>query len=141
MPSVVMDSGALDALLEERIRRAMAEAARDGLVRLVVPATVIAEFIAGHARRRARADRVLAICEKVSVTPEIGLRAGSLLAAARAASATGPSVVDAILAVFGEDLGAVATTDRTDLEALSGAGAGFDVYDSQDLFGATERRR
>lgn len=125
---IVLDSGALDDLLVDQVRADLVSAARAEEVRLVVPLTVVVEFLLGHPRDPVRADRVLGVLEQVEATPRIARRAASLLARAAQRAGRTPSVTDGMVAAFGEIYGAVATNDPTDLGALASVSEGFDVY-------------
>lgn len=113
----------------------MVDVARKKQLRLVTPATVLIEFLLGHVRDRARANRVLNVIEPLPVTQEIAGRAAALLQAVPRQGKRGPSVTDATAAAFAEELGAVATYDVDDFGALAAAGTGFDVYSVSELIG------
>lgn len=134
--SLVLDSSALDALLDERIRRVVVQAARDGHAQLVVPATAVIEFVVGHPSQLARAARVLNAISQLSVTPELGARAARLLLGSASSTGPLPSVTDATVAALGESYGAVVTADVGDMEMLSAAGIGFEIYGVSDLLRA-----
>lgn len=99
----------------------------------VVPPEVMTEFLVGHPRDAARADRVLRALEQLTTTPAIARRAAWLLMRATPALRRSPSVTDGLIAAFGEIHGAVATNDTGDLAALAAAGVGFDLYDTREL--------
>lgn len=135
----MFDAGALDDLIDEETRATVVGVAHAKQVDLVVPATVLTEFLLGHPRDRARADRVLNVLEEMAVTPAGARRAAWLLARAARARRQTPSVTDGTVAAFGEVYGAVATNDPDDLAALAAVGSGFDVYAVDELLAAMRR--
>lgn len=106
----------------------------------MTPTTVVIEFLVGHVRDRARADRILNVIEPVSITREIAGRAAALLQAVPRQSKRGPSVTDATAAAVAEEFGAVATYDIEDFKALAAAGTGFDLYSVRELIGVIKGR-
>lgn len=94
---------------------------------------MLTEFLLGHPKETARADRLLKALEQLSTTPAIAKRAAYLLMRATPGLRRTPSITDGMLAAFGEIYGAVATNDPSDLAALATAGIGFDLYDLREL--------
>ena len=107
---------------------------------LVVPATVLTEFLLGHPTDRARADRVLNALVEMPVTPATARRAAWLLGRAARDRKRTPSVTDGSVAALGEVYGAVATNDPDDLAALAAVGTGFDIYSVDELLAAMRRQ-
>lgn len=120
-------------MLDEQTRRRFIDSAVGARLGLIVPAAVVTEFLVGHPREGARADRVLKLTIQLGVTPEAARRAASLIISATPGMRRAPSAIDGMVAVFGEIYGAVVTSDADDLEALAAAGTGFDVYDPSEL--------
>lgn len=102
------------------------------------PVTAVTEFLLGHPRDAARADRVLNVIAQLDVTAAIARRAAWLLGRAARGLERAPSVTDGTVAAFGEIYGAVVTNDVGDLGALSAAGTGFDIYSIAELLAAIE---
>lgn len=117
----------------------MLSVTRDKQLELVVPATVLTEFLLGHPRDRARADRVLGVLVELSVSPAIARRAAWLLSRVARGRKRAPSVTDGTVAALGEIYGAVSTNDPADLAALAAAGTGFDVHSTGELLMAIRR--
>lgn len=117
----------------------MLSVARGKQLELVVPATVLTEFLLGHPRDRARADRVLGVLVELAVPPAIARRAAFLLGRVARAGEPTPSVTDGTVAAFGEVYGAVVTKDPKDLTALAAAGSGFDVHSVVELLATMGR--
>lgn len=117
----------------------MLSVARTRQLELVVPATALTEFLLGHPRDRARADRVLGVLVELAVSPAIARRAAWLLGRVVGASEPAPSVTDGTVAAFGEIYGVVVTNDPDDLTALAAVGTGFDVYSVSELLTAMGR--
>ncbi len=134
----MFDSGALDALLDEGVRRVFVEASRARHLAILVPATVLIEFSVGHGKGVARAARVLKIVRPLPIGADIAMRASELLIAS-AGGAADPSLTDVTVAAWAERYGAVATTDAKDLRALAAVGSGFDIYSVDDLLRAMRR--
>lgn len=122
--------------MDERIRRVVVQAARDGQARLLVPTTAVIEFVIGHGNDPVRVARVLNIIGQLSVTPEIAARAAWLLVRSASSAKAIPSVTDATVAALGEQYGSVVTADVDDMTALAAAGNGFEIYGVAHLLGA-----
>lgn len=141
LTGIVLDSGALDDLLDEEVRADLIAAARAEEIQLVVPLVVVTEFLLGHPKDQVRADRVLGLVDQIEATTQIARRAAWLLGRAGRALTQKPSVADGMVAAFGEIHGAVATHDAADLRALAAAGDGFDVYSVREVLDVMGRPR
>lgn len=146
MIHAVFDSGALDELLDDRVRHIFVEAfARTG-GEMLLPAVVVPEFLAKYGRRDpVRAQRVLRIFgEPVSISGAHGARAAELRARALASGHRAPGVIDALVAALAEEAGIVVTRDRDDFAVLASAGRGFRIFDLGELralLSSFERKR
>ncbi|HWB73270.1 MAG TPA: PIN domain-containing protein [Egibacteraceae bacterium] len=133
MIPAVLDSGVLSAWAagDRRIIAGL-EAVRRAGGYVVVPTVVVAESTTGVPGRDASVNRrvkgtVLDVCDERRAR-----RAGALRYASGAAADI--SVVDAVVAATGEDLGArVLTDDPIDLRRLATASGRLDVVALEDL--------
>ena len=142
MIAAVFDGGALDGLLDDRIRRAFVEAFRDSRSRMLLPAIVITEFLTGHAGDLERAHRVLNIFEEpVAIGGALATRAAMLRLSVLKRGGPDPGLVDPIVAAIGEVHGVVVTRDRKDFELLASAGHGYVIFDLTELRGILPRSR
>ena len=140
--AAVFDGGALDQLLDDRIRRFFVEAFRDSRSRMLLPAVVVTEFLTGHAGDLERAHRVLNIFEEpVAVSGALATRAAMLRLSVLRRGGPDPGLVDSIVAAIGEVHGVVVTLDRSDFALLASAGRGYVIFDVTELRGALPRSR
>jgi predicted nucleic acid-binding protein len=112
---IVLDAGGLTAVAgdierQARLREAVA-------MPLVVPSIVLTEATTGDHRRDVHENRLVRVCEVVTVDETLARRAARL----RSGVKRRVSAVDAVVVAIAEWLGGglVLTSDRRDIEALS----------------------
>jgi predicted nucleic acid-binding protein len=115
--AVLLDSEALSAGAQGNVRvRAELTVAEQLGARVHVSSVTLAEVLRGQ-RRDARVHSLMAVVDKVSVTPDLGRAAGELL------GRTGrDDTVDSVVAVTAQSVGNLVrllTSDPADLRALT----------------------
>jgi predicted nucleic acid-binding protein len=112
---IVLDAGGVTAVAGDVERQARLREEVD--MPLVVPSVVLTEATTGDHRRDFHENRLVRVCEVVSVDEKLARRAAQL----RAAVKRRVSAVDAVVVATAEWVGGglVLTCDRRDIEALS----------------------